>query len=96
MVSHFSDPVHLSYLCNMLKLIWELFLWYLLYKFIFGLVIPVYRTTRHVKRQMNDMQEKFNQQQAYQQQTNTHKSQSTQSKSKPKHDDDYIEFEEVR
>ena len=80
----------------MLKLIWELFLWYLLYKFIFGLVIPVYRTTRQVKRQMNDMQERFNQQQTYQQQSNANTSQTVQSKSKPKNDDDYIEFEEVR
>jgi Sec-independent protein translocase protein TatA len=58
-------------------------------------VIPVYRTTRHVKRQMNDMQERFNQQQTYQQRSNAHAPQTEQKKSKP-NSDDYIEFEEVR
>ncbi len=79
----------------MLKLIWELFLWYLLYKFIFGFVIPVFRTTRQVKRQMNDMQARFNQQQTQQSSAST-TSQSKQPKQKSNHSDDYIEFEEVR
>ena len=80
----------------MFKLLWELFLFYLLYKFIFGLVIPVYRTTRQVKKQMNQFEQRYReeqkahapQHQAYQQDG----SKSTQ----PKSDHDYIEFEEVR
>jgi hypothetical protein len=40
---------------NLLKLLFELFVLYLLYKLVFELIIPVYRTTKHIKKNMDSM-----------------------------------------
>lgn len=81
---------------NILRLAFELFMLYLLYKLVFDFIIPVVRTTKQVKKQFGDMnaqmQEKMNQQQ--QQPTNfttSKKQAATTSKN-----DDYIDFEEVK
>ncbi len=65
---------------------------YVLYRFIFGFVIPVYRATRQVKKQFRNMQQmhedNLRQQQAAQQPT---------PKPEPKKPvGDYIDFEEVK
>lgn len=77
----------------MFKLLIELFLFYLLYKFIFEFVIPVYRTTRQVQRKMNEFQQNMNKQ------AETNRTSSTNNEkppvSKPK-SDDYIDFEEIK
>ncbi len=70
--------------------------WFL-YQLIFKLVIPVYKTTRQIKKGFREMQEKMNaeyqrQQQAYSSQTNQHTG-SQQQKSPA---GDYIDFEEVK
>ena len=80
---------------NIFRILLELFVLYMLYKLIFDFIIPVYRTTKQVKKQFGDMsaqmQEKMNQQkQAYAHSTSV-KQEKTSS---PK--DDYIEFEEVK
>jgi len=77
----------------MFKLLIELFLFYLLYKFIFELVIPIYKTTRQVKRKMNEFQQNMNKQT----ETNRTSSENTikPTASKPK-SDDYIDFEEIK
>ena len=82
----------------MLKLLWELFLFYLLYKFIFGLVIPVYRTTRQVKKQMNQFQQRFQEEQRGYEQPNPSKQSAAASavKKQAGHDHEYVEFEEVK
>jgi hypothetical protein len=76
---------------------------YLLYKFIFGFLIPVITTTRKVKQQFSSMKEKMeqtiNQQQATSQEhifTNKAKqaTKTTSGKVAPK--DDYIDYEEVK
>ena len=76
----------------MLKVIFELFVLYLVYKLIFDFIIPVYQTTKQVNKKMGEMQTKmndhFNQQQANT--TNT-----TEKTAKPA-SKDYIEFEEVK
>ena len=71
----------------------ELFLFYLLYKFIFGFVIPVYRTTRQVQKKMNEFQQNMHKQA----ETNRTSSENTAkpTSSKPK-SDDYIDFEEIK
>lgn len=45
---------------NILELAGELLLLYLLYKFIFNFIIPVYQASVKVKKQFNDIQSKMN------------------------------------
>ena len=66
---------------NILNLAGELFLLYLLYKFIFNFIIPVYQATTRVKRQFDNMQQKM-QEPPPKPQTPTH--------------DEYIDYEEIK
>jgi hypothetical protein len=69
------------------------FLAYLAYQFIFKLVIPVYKTSRRIKKGFQEMQEKM------QQQSSNHGAQPADFKAKPAskpNPTDYIEFEEVK
>jgi hypothetical protein len=75
----------------MLKLFFELFLLYLLYKLVFEFIIPVYRTTSQVKKKMNEMQEKMQEQQHNH---NNHTNPAPQPKKN--FDADYIDYEEVK
>jgi hypothetical protein len=74
----------------MLRYILIGFAFYFLYRFIFELVIPIYRTTKQVKKQFDSVK---------QQHTQNNPSQRTTEKStshKPSiNKDDYIEFEDV-
>jgi hypothetical protein len=66
---------------------------YFLYKFIFGFILPIYKTTKQVKKQFGEMKEKINEQFS---QSNNYTQTSTEvppPKSKSK---DYIDFEEVK
>ncbi|HEY4110491.1 DUF4834 family protein [Puia sp.] len=75
---------------------------YLLYRFVFNFLVPVARTTRHVRQQfrnMNDMQETMRQQQARGE--NQGPPQQAQSASRQRSDQkpsvgDYIDFEEIK
>lgn len=71
--------------------LFELFLLYLLYKVIFDFIIPVYQTTKQVKKKMGEMQQQMNRQQQQQQFTTTPK-----EAAKTSRNEDYIEFEEVK
>jgi hypothetical protein len=70
------------------------FLIYLAYRFIFHFIIPVYKTTRQVKKQFREMNSRMedyvNQQRANQQPA------STQPEVKKEQAGDYIDFEEVK
>lgn len=78
----------------MLKVIFELFLLYLLYKIIFDFIIPVYQTTKQVKQKVGEMQQRMNEQYK-QQQTSQFNTKS--EKEKPKTTkEDYIDFEEIK
>jgi hypothetical protein len=69
------------------------FLLYLLYRLVFHFIIPVYKTTRQVKKQFRDMHgrmEDYMNQQA-QQQPSTPKQETGKGKA-----GDYIDFEEVK
>ena len=72
-------------------ILWAL-LAYFLYKFIFDFIIPLFRTTRHIKKQVNEFQNRMQQQQQDPAQQKTFTKQTTTS---PKAGD-YIEFEEVK
>jgi hypothetical protein len=70
---------------------------YFLYKFIYGFVLPVYRTTRTVRRQFRDVQSKMNEQfRAQQQQQEQSRQQQEQASRSKQVVGDYIEFEEVK
>ena len=78
----------------MIKLIFELFLLYLLYKFIFEFIIPVYQTTKQVKRKMHEMQENMKNQQQYQ--NNRHQTAENSDIQKKDIDSEYSDYEEVK
>lgn len=67
---------------------------YLVYRLIFDLVVPVYKTTKQVKRQFGNMHEQMRQQQtsSYQQQRPTEPA----AKKPASKAGDYIDFEEVK
>lgn len=79
----------------MAKLIIYGFLFYLLYRFITNLVVPVGKATQQMKQQMQQMQEMQNRQEAYQRQQ---AAEQVTQKSTPTNAQggDYIEFEEVK
>jgi len=70
------------------------FLAYLLFRVIFDFVIPIYKTTRKVKRTFREMNERMNQQQ----QTGAAAQQQTTSEPANKKSTlgEYIDFEEVK
>ena len=80
---------------NILRLAFELFVLYLIYKLIFELIIPLAKTTKQVKKQFGDMnaqmQEKMNQQQK----NGNYNTRDTPVQPKSKNED-YIDFEEVK
>lgn len=77
---------------NIFRLIAEFFLFYLLYKLIFDFIIPVYQSTKKIRKQFGDMQEKMqNQTQSFQGNQNPAQPVAT-----PKKEGDYIEFEEIK
>lgn len=81
---------------GLIRVIFELFMVYLVYKLIFDFIIPIYETTRQVKQKVGEMQYKMNEHMKQQQQ------QATQATAAPKEPatkpgkEDYIEFEEVK
>ena len=82
---------------SILKLAFELFVIYILYKLIFEFIIPVYKTTKQMRQKMNDMQQHMQQNQRQQPVNEPHTSrhQSTAAPKRPA-SDDYIEYEEVK
>lgn len=88
-----------QYLCSMLKTLFLIFVFYMLYKLIFEFIIPVYNASKRMRDQVGHMQEKMREEQQRQQferdgyiKTNTG---NTSSSNKPV-DKDYIDFEEVK
>ncbi len=79
---------------NILRVLFELFVLYLVYKLIFDFIIPVYQTTRQVKQKVGEMQQKMNEHMK-QQQENQFSSAAKDASVKPGKED-YIEFEEVK
>ncbi|MCW3075086.1 MAG: hypothetical protein JWP69_2155 [Flaviaesturariibacter sp.] len=80
----------------MLTALFCIFLAYILYRFIFHFVVPIWRTTRQVKRGFRDMQERMNSQMGQYGQPQEPARHSAGSPSKPKQQGDYIDFEEVK
>lgn len=80
----------------MLRFIISIFLAWLLYKLVFDLIIPGYRVTKQVRRQMSDMQDHMRQQ--YEQQNGGQQGSQPPPTPQTKNVDkgDYIDFEEIK
>ena len=78
----------------MLRYLLYAFLIYLAYRLVFHFIIPIYKTTRQVKKQFREMhsrmQDNMGQQQPYQQAATPAPENSKQQSG------DYIEFEELK
>jgi len=78
----------------MLRYLFYAFLIYLAYRLIFHFIIPIYKTSKQMKKQFREMHSRMhdhaNQQQAYQQ-TSTPKTED-----KKEQAGDYIDFEELK
>ncbi len=83
---------------NIFRLAAELFLIYILYKLIFEFIIPVYQSTKKIRKQFSDMQNKMQgDMNAYQAQQKSSQTVRPQTKApQQKKEGDYIEFEEVK
>jgi hypothetical protein len=77
----------------MVAYLFYFFLAYLLYRLVFNFILPVYRTTRQVKKGFRDMQERMNGNMG--QPNAPHKNSNSKKSSNPKVGD-YIDFEEVK
>ena len=77
---------------NIFRTVAELFIIYLLYKLIFDFIIPVYESSKKIKKQFGEMHDKMqNDIKNYQ----GHQA-PAQSEPAPKKEGDYIDFEEVK
>ena len=81
----------------MLTVLFALLAAYILYRLVFHFIIPIWRTTRQVKRSFREMQERMNSgrrgdEQPYQSSSRVTATPSSQ----PSKQGDYIDFEEVK
>ena len=80
---------------NILRLLGEILLIYILYKLIFDFIIPIYRTTKRVKKQFGEMQSKMQEQMnTYNQQQSSTSAKTT--KQEPLKTEEYIDYEEIK
>ena len=76
----------------MIKYIFYILLGYVLYRFITGFVIPVFKTGKDIKKQFNQMQQQMNDQMKQQASSTPPPPQSAKKSSVG----EYIDFEEVK
>jgi Sec-independent protein translocase protein TatA len=81
-----------------LKYAFLIFILWLLYKIVFDFIVPVYQSTKHVRKQMGDIQEHLRRQYQQQEQAQKQAAQAQQQYTAPKKTDkgDYLDFEEVK
>lgn len=72
------------------------FLAYLLYKIVFDFIIPVYKTTKQVKKGFREMHAKMNEHMQSQQEYGNTVPNFQQNPSSKKTAGDYIDFEEIK
>jgi len=76
----------------MARIVFLLIVFYLAYRLVFDLIVPIIKTTRHMKRQFSDMRDQANNAgQSNTDKNNNHT--SNQSKTKV---GEYIDFEEMK
>lgn len=84
----------------MFSVILWILLGYFVYRFVFNFLLPIFRVSRQMRRQVRDfqnhMQSAQNQQQQYQQNTSTARDQQRSSSTSKEKAGDYIDFEEIK
>ncbi len=80
---------------NVLRILFELFVIYIIYKVVVDFIIPIYRSTRQMKNTMNKVQEHMRQQQQQQQAQQQPPKMDIPGKTQVK-GDDYIDYEEIK
>ncbi len=78
---------------GLIKILFQLFLIYMLYKFIFNLVIPLYKSSQVMRQKMNEMNSRMKNQEM-----NT-REQAAPPKAAPQakvSKEDYIDYEEIK
>ena len=80
---------------NILRLVGELFLLYLLYKLIFDFIIPIYVASRKVKKQFGEMHAKMQEQMNKHNEQPTHRPQAA-PEQQLKKKEEYIDYEEIK
>ncbi|MBS1736683.1 MAG: hypothetical protein JSS98_08810 [Bacteroidetes bacterium] len=78
---------------NIFKLAWELLVVYIIYKLIFGFIVPLYRSAKNMRQQFNDLQSKM--QQPQQGGTVNANEEGFKQSQAPVKEGEYIEYEEV-
>ncbi|GEP95018.1 hypothetical protein [Chitinophaga cymbidii] len=81
---------------TLLKLLLYIFIGWILYKLVFDFIIPVYNSTKHVRRQMRDMQQHLRDQYQQQQQQNQPPPPPQKEPAKQRDKGDYLDFEEIK
>ena len=76
----------------MARIIFFAILFYLAYRFLFDLLVPVYKTTKHVRKQFNDMNNQARANQQFQQQQEP----VQRPPQGPSKVGEYIDFEEIK
>lgn len=78
-------------------ILYALLIWFL-YNLVFRFIVPLYRTTRQVKKKFGEMRQHMEEQVSQQEgfKTSPKAGQNTQKPSSPKPAGDYIDFEEVK
>jgi len=84
----------------MLRYLLYAFLIYLAYRLIFHFIIPVYKTTKQVKKQFREMhgrmEDQMNQQSSYVRASEDNQPITTNASTKKEQAGDYIDFEELK
>ena len=84
----------------MLKYLFFIFLAYFLYQLVFKFILPVYRTTRQIKKGFREMHERMNGQgqpgNPYGNGTTNQQAHAQSTPDKNKQVGDYIDFEEIK
>ena len=81
---------------NILRLAGEVFLLYLLYKLIFDFIIPIYQTSKKVKKQFGEMHSKMQEQMNQYNRQSSQQTQTTKSARTEKKREEYIDYEEIK
>ena len=81
---------------NILRLAGEVFLLYLLYKLIFDFIIPIYQTSKKVKKQFGEMHSKMQEQMNQHNRQNSQQAQTAASAKPEKKKEEYIDYEEIK
>ncbi len=81
---------------NIIRLAGEIFLIYILYKLIFEFIIPIYQTSKKVKKQFGEMQSKMQEQMDKQNSQSRQQTHPASTAKEEKKSEEYIDYEEIK